>query len=1047
MRKVFFPWRYALTGVLAMSLLTPVTLSAAESPAQAPQAKATDAKRTVTGVVTDGQDGEPLIGATVQVDGDKNAVTITDIDGNFSINVSGRKAVLIVSYIGYKTKKVPVDDLSYVEVQMAGEENTLDEVIVVGSGTQKKVSVTGAIASVSGENLRMPATTLSTALAGKMPGIIARQTSGEPGSGADFYIRGISTFGGRVKPLILLDDVEISSNDLDYVPAENIESFSILKDASATAIYGARGANGVMIVKTKGGDYNTKTQISAQVQNAFNFVDQFPSFVDGPTFMRLRNEAQEARTPGVTPRYTEAQIENTRLGINPYVYPNVDWKGVLFKDMAMRQKANISINGGGSKVKYYVALDIQHEDGVLNSKKFYSWNNNINIYNYTFQNNTAIKVTPTTTVSLNMNAQIRQKTGPNTSAANLFNQLYTTPAVMAPPTFPTDEGPLNHIKYGTYEPTVGGFNRNPPYVLLNTTYKQMNENTINTVLKLDQELDMITKGLSLHAWVNFKNWASSTYDRKIVPHLYVLDQYDPNDPTGPWTSRIVNTDGSDFISTSDESKGSDNTFEFQANVNWARSFGQNHISAMALYRMREYRGGILPNRNQGVSGRVTYDYGHRYLAEFNFGYNGTERLAKKDRFGFFPAASLGWVVSSEKFFEPLSPVVNHLKLRASYGLTGSDDLVGNHFLYLDQIKDNNISFLGWNSGPGYGYYQGGGGPVMTYLAMSGIGWEKSRKLDVGIDFTLFNDLQITADYFFEHRYDIFLERKAWPQSLSYGELMPYSNVGTMDNRGVEFSVSYAHRLTEDLSFTVNGSFTYAKNKLLNADIPYYEEAWVADATEGIRYGSTFGYIAEGLFKTQEEIDNSPRQDLGSLVMVGDIKYRDINGDGVINSQDRTLLTEENGTPLINYGLGGTINWKKFDFGFQFTGAAKRKFMMSGMDPFQEGIATCDKNVLTWIADNYFSEEKGNFDAEYPRLGVANTDIANNNQASSYWLRDGSFLRLRNVELGWSFKYGRVFVNGVNLVRFSKFKLWDPELASWNSYPMQKTVNVGVQIHL
>ena len=255
------------------------------------------------------------------------------------------------------------------------------------------------------------------------------------------------------------------------------------------------------------------------------------------------------------------------------------------------------------------------------------------------------------------------------------------------------------------------------------------------------------------------------------------------------------------------------------------------------------------------------------------------------------------------------------------------------------------------------------------------------------------------------------------------------------------------RLTEDLSFSVRGNFTYAKNKVLENDAPYYEEAWVAEANEGIRYGSIFGYIAEGLFKTQEEIDNSPRQDLGSKVMVGDIKYRDINGDGVINSQDRVLLTEENGTPMINYGFGGTVNWRAFDFGFQFTGSAKRKFMMNGIDPFQEGIREGDKNVLQWIADNYFSEEKGNFDALYPRLGVTGTDIANNNQASTYWLRDGSFLRLRNVELGWSFKYGRVFVNGVNLLRFSKFKLWDPELASWNSYPMQKSVNLGVQIHL
>lgn len=1048
MRKVYFPWRYALTGVVAMSLLTPVALSATEAPAEAPQAKAADAQRTVTGVVTDGQDGEPLIGATVQVKGNKSAVTITDIDGNFSINVSGRKAVLVISYVGYKTREVPVDDLSYLEVQMVGDENTLDEVVVVGAGTQKKVSVTGAISSVSGEALRMPSSTLTTALAGKMPGIISTQTSGEPGSQASFYIRGISTFGGRTTPLILLDDVEISANDLDYVPADNIESFSILKDASATAIYGARGANGVMIVKTKGGDYNMKTNIGIRVENAFNFVGDFPDFVDGVTFMELRNKAQAMRSPGTTPKYSEYYIENTRNNVNPYVYPNVDWYDELFRDMSMRQKANISITGGGSKVKYYVSLDAQHEDGILNTKKLYSFNNNINIYNYTFQNNTTIKVTPTTTVSLRMNAQIRQNTGPNTNAATIFNSLLTTPPVIMPTTFPAVEG-IDHIRYATVEVSASNFNTNPPYVMMNTTFNQWNQNTINTVLNIDQELDMITKGLSLHAWVNFKNWASSSYNRQMKPYLYVVDKYDLEDPYGPYTTRLVNNNGSDFIETSDISKSSDNTFEMQANLNWQRSFGSNNLTAMVLYRMREYRNDVLPNRNQGISGRITYDYDRRYLAEFNFGYNGTERLAKGDRFGFFPAASIGWVASSEKFFEPLTQYIQHLKLRASYGLTGSDDLAspdGSHFLYIDKITNNSLTQIGWNAGPGYGYYNYGAGPELAYLAMQGIGWEKSRKLDIGLELNFLNDFRLTADYFFEHRYDIFLQRKAWPQSLAYGKSKPWSNVGKMDNQGVEFSLSWNRRIG-DVNLGFEGSFTYSKNKVIDWDTPYYEMAWVPEANEGVRYGSIFGYVAEGLFQSQEEIDNSPRQDLGSIVMVGDIKYRDINGDGLITSQDQVLLTEQSRTPMITYGFGVTAQWKKWDFGVQFTGSGKRAFMMNGMDPFQENISTSDRNVLQWIADNYFDPEKGNFDALYPRLGNAITDVANNTVASSYWLRNGNFLRLKNITLGWSFKYGRIYVDGANLLRFSKFKIWDPELGSWNAYPMSKTVNVGIQLNI
>ena len=385
----------------------------------APQSTAPDQTRTITGTVVDANDGEPLIQATVTVEGDPSNVVVTNLEGEFSIKIkaSTKKPVLIVTYIGYEKAQVPVEDIANIKISMKPETNALNEVVVVGAGYQKKVSVTGAISQLKGDQLKLSSSTLTNNLAGKFAGVYANNTSGQPGSGADFYIRGISNFSNKsATPLILLDDVEITASDLNYVPAENIESFSVLKDASATAIYGARGANGVMIITTKGGDYNAKTNVNVTFENAFNILNSMPEFVDGATYMELYNKAQAYRTPLVAPRYTQEQIDRTRSGENPYLYPDVDWQETLFKKMAMRQRANINVSGGGSKVKYYMSLEANHENGHYRTEKLYSWNNNIQNYNYTFQNNISYKLTSTTTVSMNMNTQIRQQVQPNVNS-------------------------------------------------------------------------------------------------------------------------------------------------------------------------------------------------------------------------------------------------------------------------------------------------------------------------------------------------------------------------------------------------------------------------------------------------------------------------------------------------------------------------------------------------------------------------------------------------------------------------------------------------------
>ena len=993
-------------------------------------------KRTVTGTVVDAENGDPVIGATVVVKGQKDGV-ITDLDGNFTIAISGSKAQLEFSYIGYRKKTVDVGDLGVINVKMESDNQLLSEVVVVGAGTQKKVSVTGSITSVKGLELKAPSSSLTTSFAGKLAGVISMTSTGEPGAASEFYIRGVSTFGGRATPLILLDDVEISTADLNNIPAETIESFSILKDASATAIYGARGANGVMLITTKTGKENEKTRINVTVENSFNKPMNFPDFVNGATWMEMYNEAQLTLNPGATPKYSQLDIDNTRNQVNPYIYPDVQWKDVIFKNMNMNQRANVNISGGGSKASYYMSLQANHDTGLLDTKKVYSYNNNINNWGYNFQNNISYKITSTTKIDLHMNAQIRNKKGPNYSTSDLFAQMLYCNPINFPVTFPAQPGDT-HIRFGNAIWT-GSSVRTNPYAYMLSSFKEYNENTLNTSLKINQKLDFVTKGLSVQAMVNWKNWASSSYNRTIEPYYYGIKggSYNPSNPTDYEIERL-GTSGTDYLKTSDISKASDQTFYLDARVNYDRQFNLHHVTGMLMYMQREYRSSVLPERNQGFSGRFTYDYGQRYLVELNFGYNGTERLAKKERFEFFPAVSLGWVISNEKFFEPMTKYIDNLKIRGSYGLVGSDETGlsagAQHFLYIDQVSLNNIGFT-TGVDMNYTLY----GPLVTNYAVVNGGWERVKKLDIGIDLELFRQLTITADYFNEKRYNILLHREAWPESLGYYTAKPWSNKGKVDNWGIELSVNWRKEFTKDLYVDFRGNFTYTENKYVNLDEPVYPYVW--KTSTGKPLSRTTGYIAQGLFSSQEEIDNSPTQNLGSTVKPGDIKYRDVNGDGKIDGSDQVMISPYGTTPRIQYGLGMNVTYKKFDFGVFFNGSAKRTIMISGISPFGQS----DYNVMQFIADDYWSESNPNPNAKYPRLGLTSSQTANNTVASTYWMRNGNFIRFKTLELGYKFKYGRVYLNGDNIAVFSPFKLWDPEL-SWNAYPLQRTFNIGVQLN-
>ena len=1002
------------------------------------QGKKGPMKRTVTGTVYDATDGLPVIGAGIQIKGTRSG-SVTDRDGNFSIEITGESAEVIVSSLGYKDLPIFITDQGVIEARLEPDNEVLSEVVVVAAGTQRRVSVTGAVAAIDGNSLSAPTSSLTNTLAGKLAGVISVTSSGQPGSTSEFYIRGISTFGGRTSPLILLDGVEITASDLNNIPAESIESFSILKDASATAIYGARGANGVMIVTTKTGTENTKARINVTMETSVLKPVNIVEYADGATFMEAYNNAQLARNPSAEVRYSQTDIDNTRNGLNKYIWPDVDWYDLMFRDFSMSQRSNVNISGGGSRVTYYMSLQMNHDGGILDVPQNYSFDNNYNRWLYTFQNNIGYQITPSTKMTLKMNAQIINQKSPSTSANSIFQAIYNNTPVSFPAIFDDREG-YNHLLFGSQIMSAGRFYTNPYANMLNT-FQETNTNKLNVSVTLNQKLDAITEGLSVNALVNFNNYASTWYTRSLSPYLYNVlpGSYDPENPVSYRLNELQV--GTEYVSQSGISTSTNNTFYLDGRINYDRSFGHHNVTGMLMYMMRQYRSGVLPNRNQGFSGRFTYDWYNRYLLEVNFGYNGTERLAEGERFELFPAISLGWVPSSEPFWKPLRPYIDHLKFRGSYGLVGSDETGSSagaaHFLY-----ENSVSMSGGETfRTGYTGNTARTGPSVTSYAVQNAHWERARELDLGVDMELFEQLNVTLDWYYNQRERILMKRASFPKSLGYASSVPWSNIGKVDNNGIELSLKWKKQINKDFLVDMRFNYTYARNKYVYVDEPDYPYVW--QTSTGKPLSRMTGYIAEGLFQSEEEIANSADQSsFGSSVMVGDIKYRDVNGDGKITTVDQVMLSPYGSMPRIQYGIGCSVNYRKFDFSVYFNGSAKRNIMLSGFEPFIADDSN-DHNLMQWIADGYWREGADNTNATYPRLGLLKSNIYNNRQPSSYWMRKADFFRFKTLEFGWSFPFGRVYVSGDNIAVWSPFKYWDPEL-SYYSYPLSRTVNVGFQ---
>lgn len=1002
-------------------------------------------KRTVNGTVVDESDKSPVIGAVILKKG-SNDYVVADYDGNFTIEDITNSTILSVSCLGYKPRDFRVGDLGFLEIVLSSE-NELEEAVVVGAGVQKKVSVTGSIGAIKGDQLRVPSSSLTSNLAGQLSGLVAVTSSGKPGEGSQFYIRGVGTFGGRATPLILLDGIEITADALDRIPPESIDQFSILKDASATAIYGSRGANGVLIITTKEGQENTKAQVSATVEYSVLQPMNKMEYVDGARWMEIYNETLIGRSPASAPRFSQEMIDNTRSGINPYMFPNVDWYKLLFKNFTSNQKANVNIQGGGSKLTYYMGIQANHDTGLINCPKNYVYDNNYNHWNFIFQNNINYQITGTTKVSLKLNAQFGTYKGLGDND-NLYYNVYDISPVMFPAFFPKQEGD-EYIHFGNRVFSGTNVYTNPLAELMRQS-KETNQNDISASLKLDQNLEMITKGLSISAVIALNSRSTSTFTRSMKPFYFQADPsaWNPADPYG-YKADPVGDAGSTYQTMSPVSRWSYMTYYFDARLNYNRRFEKHSVSGMLMYMMRQYRELQLPNRNQGFSGRFTYDYDNRYLAEVNFGLNGTERIQKKDRFELFPAISVGWVPSNEAFWEPVKSVMSHLKVRASYGLVGSDDTGksagAQHFLYVSDVSNY---VPGFYTGPN-GEFQKYNAPIVNTYPVDNACWERAKKLDVGVDMVFFHRLNLTIDYFHEDRDRILMRRGSWPSQMGYGQAVPWANVGKVLNHGMDMSMNYTRNIGTDWTVSLRGTFTYMQNKMVYIDEPDYLYSWQSSTEWPLSSYRIEGYIADGLFKDQEDIDNSPVQNLGSAVMPGDIKYRDINGDGQITQEDRTMIADTGRLPRMQYGFGAYVRWKNLDLGVFFNGSGLRTIVQSPMNPFGADTGTewgaGERQVAKYIDDQRWSASNPDPNATYPRLGVNYTDVKNNLVTSTYWLRNGRFLRFKTLEIGYKFPYCRVFFTGDNLFVWSPFKLWDPEL-SWNSFPLQRTFNLGVQLN-
>ncbi len=1035
-RQCFFKL-WSLVAVLCLSLGNAYAADAPEP--QAATSKVSGPTVKVSGTILD-ELGEGIPGAFIKLSGSSKGV-VTDIDGAYTIDVpNGSK--LEVTFLGYQPGEIVAGKPDTYSIALHPQSEMLDEVVKVAFGSQKKESVIGAISGINADELKVPVGNLSSAIAGKIAGAVVMQRNAEPGAGADFWIRGISSFGANNRPLILVDGIERS---MDLVDPEDIQSFSILKDATATALYGVRGANGIVLITTKRGA-ESKPKVSAKVEYGFTNPVKVPDMANAEQWIDFYNDINLAGPDGeikIQPYEKEMYLNGT----DPDLYPNVDWVHSMFKDHASTTRVNVSVSGGTPSVRYYVGGSFYTEGSILNVQKSDTYDASMRYTKYNFRANVDINITKSTELSLSLANLYSTKNRPGASLSDLYWKTMRMSPIGTPLEF--SDGTLAIPQNGD----------NPWWLMNYTGYSQDFSNTSQSLISLTQDFsDFVTPGLKANIKFAWDAATGTTLDRKKSPAGYYATGRDED---GELILTLKNPGSSDYM-TLGKSIWSNRSTALEASVTYDRTFDRVHfVSAMFNFNMRSYTNNwaddyisAFPNKNTGIAGRATYNYDNRYFAEFNFGYNGSENFSPKKRFGFFPSYALGYIISNEKFWEPLTPVINLLKFKASYGEIGNDQIGGNRRFAFNTTMINSHGF-NWGTTPTHGNVRTIG--IATGIpGNDNVSWEKATKKNIGVELKFFNSaLSINADYFYEKRSGIYILQESVPTVVG-NNVKQYVNLGRMRNQGIDMTAEF-NKQFGDWFVSARGTFTYNRNRKVYDDKP--TPVWGYLSQAGFPYLQDRGLVALGLFESEEDIANSPRQTFGSEsgLKPGDIKYKDINGDNIIDSNDMVAIGYSQ-IPEISYGFGVSAQWKGIDLSVFFQGVGHITRMLSGTSFWGSGGTDMKLNgqIFAEVAENRWTLDNPDPNAMYPRL--ATTKVENNQQASTFWQRDCSFIRLKNAELGYTFpkkwftKAGisnvRLYVTGNNLLTFSKFKLWDPELESVNGekYPQMRTVAVGLNVN-
>ena len=1003
---------------------------------------------TVTGTVTD-SDNVPLAGVNIIERNTTNGVQ-TDFDGKYSIEVGSQEAALIFSYIGMKSTEIPIKGENIIDLQMAADAQSLDEVVLVGYGKQKKISVVGSQASVETKDLELPVSNIGTMLAGRVSGLTGVQRDGLPGfDGADLWIRGISSFGNN-GPLVLVDGVERS---LDNINPRDIASFSILKDASATAVYGIRGANGVILIETKRGKLG-KPQVTLDYYEGVTYFTKVPELIDGVTYMNLANEALTTR--GQEPRYSQEYIDNTASGENPILYPDVNWLNEVFKDYGRNRQALLNVNGGAQDAQYYVSIGYYDETGLFVTDGVESYDSGTRFKRYNFTSNLTIDITKTTNINVGIQGYLSEGNYPSTGDLNgaigsgIFSEALTVSPVEYPVIYP-----------GGFVPgkSANGGLRNPYAEVAKRGYRTITRTNLNTNLNLNQKLNFITEGLSLQGLFAFDTFNEQNVNRNKRENTYFVNQSYPYTEDGELILNETFT-GQNFLGYA-RGNGGNRRFYSQVSLNYSREYNKHAVSGLLLANRTDFTDAFagnftdaIPFRNEGLAGRATYSYDDRYFLEVNAGYNGSENFAPKNRYGFFPSIAAGWVVSNEKFWEHMDGVIDYFKIRYSDGLVGSDSGAG-RFAYLNRVVVEGGGEFGYNFGENRQFTNG---IRQTFYGVD-VTWAESRKKDLGVEINaLDNRLRIIYDVFSERTEGAFLNRQDIPNYIGLtGD--PFGNIGIVENKGLDGTIEYNHTFSNDFRLDFRGTFSYNKNKIIENGVPEQPFPWLD--RRGTVLLANVGLVAERLFTLEDDSngdgyitpdDGFPTQ--YGQIQPGDIKYKDLNKDGQIDAFDRQVIGEGD-VPALTYGFGITAQHKGFDASVFFQGQnfSDRFIGGNGIQPFLGDGG--EGNIFT-VATDRWTPQNNDPNAGNPRysFGASGIGQTNNTQQSTWWIRDIDFLRLKTAEIGytlpakWTEKVNvtdfRIYLRATNLLTFSNFDIWDPELNTGNgsSYPNISVVSLG-----